>query len=245
MAEMSGIVGLVAAAGRGTRSGLPYPKTLYPLQGRPILSHIAELISQWTDGLVVVASPDGETAIRQCLVEAGIAAEVTIQAEPRGMGDAVLCGETACSLAGAENVLLIWGDVPFIQASTVKAVVAAHRVHGNDFTFATALVDSAYTIVARDPAGHVIGVVETREENDANPMPGERDIGLFLFRKDLVLKALREDLPGKHGKSTGEHGFLYVIRHLAARGLKVEALPIASELDLVSLNSLDDVTAFL
>ena len=44
MAELSA---LVAAAGRGTRAGLPYPKTLFPVQGKPILVHIAELLAPY------------------------------------------------------------------------------------------------------------------------------------------------------------------------------------------------------
>ena len=57
----------------------------------------------------------------------------------------------------------------------------------------------------------------------------------------LILAMLLEELAGKHGKTTGEHGFLYVIGHLVQRGFRVEALPVAEELDLVSLNSLDDL----
>jgi hypothetical protein len=56
---------------------------------------------------------------------------------------------------------------------------------------------------------------------------------------------LREELAGKWGKSTGEHGFLYIIGHLVARGYKVAALPVATKLDLVSLNSMNDVGAYL
>ena len=59
------------------------------------------------------------------------------------------------------------------------------------------------------------------------------------------MPALREELPGKWGTTTGEHGFLYIIGHLAARGCRVEALPVATEMDLVSLNSMKDVHDFL
>ena len=161
------------------------------------------------------------------------------------MGDAVLRLEQSPAFADAEHVLLIWGDVPFIQPETVAVVVAAHRAQGNDFTFVTRLVDSAYTVVSRDTAGQVTRVIETREEGVGQSQAGERDIGLFVFRKTVVLDMLREELAGKWGKSTGEHGFLYIIGHLAARGCKVVALPVATEPDLVSLNSMKDIDAYL
>ena len=233
---------LIAAAGRGTRAGLPYPKTLFKMQGKPILLRVAEALVPHADALAVVASPDGAGPIGECLSDVGIEAQLAIQSEPLGMGHAVLAG-----LAGieAEHVLLGWGDIPFFQLATVAAMVEAHHARGNDFTFATATVESAYTIVSRDSNGRVRGVIESREAGIAEPGPGEREIGLFIFRRGPVWTKLQEDLPGKFGRHTGEHGFLYLIEHLAAAGFKVDALPVASELDLISLNRMADIKAYL
>ena len=229
---------LIAAAGRGTRAGLPYPKTLFEVQGQPIVLRVAQALAPHAGDLVVVASPDGAGPVGECLSGAEFPARIAVQAEPLGMGHAVLAGLAEIA---AEHVLLAWGDIPFFQPETVAAMVAAHHAHGNDFTFATARVDSAYTIVSRDAAGQVLGVFESREAGIADPGPGEREIGLFIFRREPVWAMLQHDLPGRFGKHTGEHGFLYLIGHLAAAGFKVEALPVASELDLVSFNSLGDL----
>lgn len=239
------VCALVAAAGRGTRAGLPYPKTLFPIQGKPILIRIAELLAPYDRMPTIIVSPEGAGPVRECLDGAGLNAHLVEQTLPRGMGDAVLRFENSPAFDSAEHVLLVWGDIPFIQPETVAAVVLIHAAHNNDFTFATRHVDAAYTVVSRDFSGAVTGVVETREMGIVNPQAGEREIGLFLFRKQVVLDALREELDGKRGRTTGEHGFLYLIRHLAARGLRVEALPVATELDLVSLNSMKDVDGYL
>ena len=236
---------LVAAAGRGTRAGLPYPKTLFPIQGLPILVRIARLLQPYDQKPTVIVSPDGMGPIAQCLSDYALAAELVVQSEPRGMGDAVLQFRDSPAFADAENVLLIWGDIPFVQPSTVDAMVTAHRQHQNDFTFATRFVEKAYTVVSRDSQGAVTDVRETRESSLATPPSGERDIGLFIFRKQPVFDLLLEDLPGKFGKTTEEHGFLYVIEHLVSRGCRVEALPVATEQDLVSLNSMTDIHEYL
>ena len=241
---MDDLKALVAAAGRGTRAGLPHPKTLFPIQGKPILVRIAELVAPLDAAPTVVVSPEGEAPIRDCLATHHIASHIVVQPEPLGMGDAVLRFSGSPAYDHAEDVLLIWGDIPFLQRDTLAAVVEAHRTQGNDFTFATRVVDSAYTRVSRDETGRVQRVVETREVGGGNA-PGERDVGLFVFRKELVLEMLREELDGKWGAATGEQGFLYIIGHLSARGCKVAALPVATELDLVSLNSMSDVHAYL
>jgi hypothetical protein len=87
-------------------------------------------------------------------------------------------------------------------------------------------------------------VSETREHGVTSPQPGEREIGLFAFRMQPVFEMLQADLPGKLGSATGEHGFLYVIEYLARSGAKVDALTIATDLDLVSLNSLSDLKQY-
>lgn len=236
---------LVAAAGRGTRSGLPYPKALFYLQGKPILVRILELLLPYDEHPSVVVSPGGEGAIQNCLVDAGRDAFLVVQPTPVGMGDAVLCFYASPAFASAEHILLVWGDIPFIQPETVAALVSVHLTNRNDFTFVTRMVECAYTMVSRSDSGHVSGVLESRESGVVVPGPGERDIGLFVFRKNIVMPMLREELAGKWGSGTGEHGFLYIIGHLAKRGFRVEALPIGTELEIVSLNSIKDVIDFM
>jgi bifunctional UDP-N-acetylglucosamine pyrophosphorylase/glucosamine-1-phosphate N-acetyltransferase len=236
---------LIAAAGRGTRAGLPYPKTLFPIQGYPILLHILDLVVPYDESPTVVVSPDGEPAIQACLDQYGRRAHLVQQLAPRGMGDAVLRFDGSPVVNSTENLLLIWGDVPFIQKATIDGLVNAHLENGNDFTFATRQVESAYTVVSRDEQGRVASVIETREANIQGAIAGERDIGLFIFKRQLVMNWLMRDLPGKFGRTTGEHGFLYIIGHLAQAGFRVAALPIATELDLVSLNNMKDIELYL
>lgn len=232
---------LIAAAGRGTRAGLPYPKTLHPVLGKPILLRLCDLLAAYDNEPTIIVSPDGAEFVRNCLESAGVSAHLVIQPEPLGMGDAVLHFALSPAAQNAEHVLLVWGDIPFIQVETVEGLVATHFEHGNDFTFATREVERAYTRVNRDDQGNVCGVIETREEGAESVSPGERDIGLFIFRPEVLFPILHQDLVGKRGKTTGEHGFLYAIEHLAALGWRVEALQNGTEADLISLNRMSDL----
>jgi bifunctional UDP-N-acetylglucosamine pyrophosphorylase/glucosamine-1-phosphate N-acetyltransferase len=231
---------LIAAAGTGSRAALPYPKTLHPVLGEPILVRLIRLLRHLDPHPTVIVSPGGEALVAQCLDEHRLQAELVRQEAPTGMGDAVLRFRDASSFGTAEHVLLVWGDIPLIQPETVERMCARHFSNGNDFTFVTRHVERAYTIVSRNADGAVASVVETRETG-AEPEPGEREIGLFLFRARPVLDLLAGRLPGSISASTGEHGFLYIIGYLANAGHRVEALPIATELDLISLNRLQDL----
>ena len=198
---------LIAAAGRGSRAGLPYPKTLFLVQGKPILLRICGVLRPYDPRPTIIVSPSGEGPIRECLEKAGLAAHFVRQPEPKGMGEAVLRFAESPAFTAAKHVLLIWGDVPFVQPETVAAMVEAHHSSGNDFTFVSRVVSSPYTIVLRNDIGEVTGVLETREAGLTPPADGERDIGLFIFRKEPVFDTLREDLSGKWGRHTASKVF--------------------------------------
>jgi bifunctional UDP-N-acetylglucosamine pyrophosphorylase/glucosamine-1-phosphate N-acetyltransferase len=204
---MAKIRALIVAAGRGARAGLPYPKTLFSIKGKPILVRILELLNPYDSHPTVIVSPDGLGFIGDCLSQYAMPSHLVVQNEPKGMGDAVLRFVDSPAFLDADHTILIWGDIPFIQQKTLDTLVSRHLLEGNDFTFATKHVDSAYTVLFRDASGGVAQVIESREEGSSSQQAGEREIGLFLFRTSLVIDMLKQDLLGKFGNNTGEHGF--------------------------------------
>jgi bifunctional UDP-N-acetylglucosamine pyrophosphorylase/glucosamine-1-phosphate N-acetyltransferase len=242
---MAKVKALIVAAGRGTRAGLPYPKTLFSIKGIPILVRIFELLNPYDSQPTVIVSPDGLCLIGDCLSQYAMPSHLVVQNEPKGMGDAVLRFIDSPAFLDSDHTILIWGDIPFIQKKTLDTLVGRHFLEDNDFTFATKHVDLAYTVIFRDASGGVAQVIESREEGSGLQQAGEREIGLFIFRTSLVVQMLKQDLLGKFSKNTGEHGFLYVIGHLVKAGHRVVALPIATDLDLLSLNSMKDIDGFL
>lgn len=235
---------LIAAAGQGTRSGLSYPKTLYSLQGKPILVHLLDLFSFIESKPSIIVSPSGKEKILACIQEHSHSADLIVQEHARGMGDAVLHFKESPSFSSASNIILVWGDIPFIQMDTLVQMLTCHEANNNDFTFPTRFVDSAYTVVHRNQEDKIIEVLETKESGIKKPKYGERDMGLFVFKKDKIFSQLEAESPSKIGKSSGEHGFLYVIKELILQGAQIESLPIATEKDLISLNHLEDVQSY-
>lgn len=237
---MSKLSVLIAAAGKGTRAGLPYPKTLHPVEGKPIIIRIIESLQAFDTSPTIVVSPQGKLLIQDCLEANNKKAHFIIQKSPLGMGNAVLQFNNSPTAKDTSDILLVWGDIPFLSEQTVSKIVNTHTKNNNSFTFASIKVNSAYTVIKRDKDNKVQSVIETREEG-IKPIAGERDIGLFVFNKSIVLDLLKEELPGKYGKLTNEHGFLYIIKHLSLLGYQVEALPIATDQELISLNKLSDL----
>ena len=97
---------VIAAAGVGSRAGLTYPKTLFPIKGKPILVRLAELLAPYDVEPTVIVNEGGKEQIKQCLLKNNIQAQLVLQSMPRGMGDAVLCIDNSEEFANSEHVLL-------------------------------------------------------------------------------------------------------------------------------------------
>src|SRR4051812_28383440 len=82
---------LIAAAGTGSRAGLPYPKTLHEVLGKPILVRLIETLKPIDPEPTVIVSPTGRAEVERSLAEHGLTASLVEQPDPTGMGDAVLC----------------------------------------------------------------------------------------------------------------------------------------------------------
>jgi bifunctional UDP-N-acetylglucosamine pyrophosphorylase/glucosamine-1-phosphate N-acetyltransferase len=208
--------------------------------GTPIILRILSLLERYDKNPTVIVSPSGYRLIEKCLLDAAIHAHLVVQDRPLGMGNAVLEYKRSPSFDDTQDLLLVWGDLPFISVTTVEVTMAKHFSSHNDFTLPTRVVDNAYTVVDRTWDGAVYGITETREQQSPKTQRAERDIGLFLFKIAPVFNMLVEELPEKYGGKSGEHGFLYIVQHLVQRGYKVEALPIAQQVEVLSLNTVAD-----
>lgn len=231
---------VIPTAGKGSRTGLDYPKTLFEIDNKPILHHILERFENINANVVIIVSPKSHDLIKKSIKGFQKNIELIVQNQANGMGNAVLQIKKGKNFNNIEDVILVWGDIPYIQKETLDTTLKFHTNNKSDFTFPSKVVKKAYTVISRNANGDVQSVIETREDS-SKPAEGERDMGLFIFKKNIVIPMLEESLDGKISNTTKEHGFLYIISHLVSRNFSVNALPIATELDLISFNSLKDI----
>ena len=229
---------VIPAAGRSSRSGLDFPKSLYKIGGEPILVRLCRSLSVYDSNPVIIINPSHQQQFETVLKEYGVNAKFVFQADALGMGDALLKAETAVS--DDSDVLLVWSDIPFLDKGTIKNLVASHIDAQNDFSLATALCESCYTIVQREN-GLLKAVIETRAAGIPPGKNGERDIGLFIFKKTPVFSLLKEQVEYAEVNGKKEQGFLYIIEKLIKKGFRAEGYPFAVKTDLLSFNTPEDL----
>jgi len=238
---------VIAAAGKGTRSKLNFPKCLFKIEDKEILGRILDALPSNLHSKNIIVSNDGYKPIASyisTLQNKDI--NLIIQENQLGMGNAIL-QLNDIKLTLAHHILLMWGDLPFISDESIENLLSYHFNNNNDFSFLTLMSKNVYTVVERDNLNNIQRVTESKELNDTKKIPssGERDIGVFIFKRDIVLEYLQKDLDNKFGPKSGEHGFLYVIEHLVKDGFKVRGLETHNDIEGVSFNSLEDIKQFL
>jgi molybdenum cofactor cytidylyltransferase len=113
-------VGILLAAGRGTRFGSH--KLLHPLpDGTPLGVASARALRAALDRVVAVVRAD-DAELAAALRAAGCETVVCSRAE-EGMGASIACGVDATPAAAGWLIAL--ADMPFIQPATIAAVAAA------------------------------------------------------------------------------------------------------------------------
>ncbi|HEV7313305.1 bifunctional UDP-N-acetylglucosamine diphosphorylase/glucosamine-1-phosphate N-acetyltransferase GlmU [Sphingopyxis sp.] len=113
------IAAIVLAAGKGTRMKSDLHKVLHPIAARPMLLHLMASVDELSPAKKVVVVGDKADQLEAAL---GGTAELAVQDPQLGTGHAVQQAEGA--LAGFDgDVLILYGDVPFVPAATMRAML--------------------------------------------------------------------------------------------------------------------------
>ncbi len=119
---------LVLAAGKGTRMNSDLPKVLHPIAQAPMLAHALRAGDALEPERKLVVTGHGADQVRAALADIDESAEIVLQEEQNGTGHAVAVARDAlCDFDG--DVIVLYGDTPFIQPETLERMVAARADH--------------------------------------------------------------------------------------------------------------------
>src|SRR5262245_34808937 len=115
---------VILAAGKGTRMKSVTPKVLHRVGGRPILDHVLRAASALRPASTTVVVGHQADAVRDAYASRADIGFV-VQEPQLGTGHALLMAEPRLDSASG-TVVLLYGDVPLLKASTLEALVNQH-----------------------------------------------------------------------------------------------------------------------
>ncbi|MEO8481801.1 MAG: bifunctional UDP-N-acetylglucosamine diphosphorylase/glucosamine-1-phosphate N-acetyltransferase GlmU [Acidobacteriota bacterium] len=235
---MSDLHIVILAAGKGTRMKSALPKVVHPLAGRPIIEHVLGTARGLNASNTILVVGHEADQVRAALADHS-SLQFVEQSPQLGTGHALL--QTESILAGRTGtVLLLYGDVPLLRASTLEQLLEQHHAARAAATVLTAELDDPYGYgrIVRDEAGRLSRIVEERDASGEEQAIREINSGIYAFSLVNLFEALR-------GLATdnaqGEYYLTDLIAAYHRRGLTLETLRLDDETELRGVNSRVDL----
>ncbi|WP_066514942.1 bifunctional UDP-N-acetylglucosamine diphosphorylase/glucosamine-1-phosphate N-acetyltransferase GlmU [Curtobacterium ammoniigenes] len=174
---------VVLAAGQGTRMKSSLPKVLHPLAGLPLIGHVLRTAESIDPAHVAVVVRHDRDRVAAEVAERMTDALVVDQDEIPGTGRAVEVAVAALPATFDGVVVVLSGDVPLLDAESLRQLVDAHLQGGNGATLISAIADDPHGLgrVVRDDAGAFQSVVEHKDADDTQRTISEVNAGVYAF----------------------------------------------------------------
>jgi len=171
---------VILAAGQGTRMKSSLPKVLHPLAGKPMLGHVIDSARELDPEQIVVVYGHGGEQVRETIPDSDLIwAE---QAEQLGTGHAV--EQAMPFLQAVDKVLVLYGDVPLIQADTLKTLIASDT---NLSLLTVRLNDpTGYGRIVRDAYEQIISIVEQKDASPDQLKINEINTGIMCIEHEAL-----------------------------------------------------------
>ncbi len=224
---------VIMAAGKGTRMRSARPKVLHTLAGRHLLQHVLDAAAGLGASRTIVVTGFGAAEVERATAAPGLA---FVMQEPQlGTGHALQ--QAAPLLDDAGTTLILNGDVPLIEAGTLRALVAASG--GERLALLTTLLadPKGYGRVVRRGAaadGTIEAIVEDKEATPAQREIAEIYTGVMAAPTAALkrwLAALRND------NAAHEYYLTDVVGLAVASGTPVVGVAASNETEVLGVNS--------
>jgi len=183
---------IVLAAGAGTRMKSRTPKPLHPLAGKPLIAHVLHTAGELHPEAIVAVVRHERDRMAEAVLEFAPHVRIADQDDVPGTGRAVEQGLDA--IADFEgHVVVLSGDVPLIDADTLRSLVDRHEREGNQMTLLSAHLGDPTGLgrIVRDEAGAFVRIVEQKDASDAERAIDEVNGGIYVFDAAALRAALR------------------------------------------------------
>ena len=167
---------VILAAGQGKRMHSNLPKVLHPIAGKALVSHVIDTARSLSPQTLCLVYGHGGDAVRTTLAAPDLA--WALQEPQLGTGHAVQ--QALPHLKGDGTTLVLYGDVPLIQAETLKRLLQAAQ---DALAILTVELDdpSGYGRIVRNAKGEVVRIVEQKDSTPEERAVREINTGIMAM----------------------------------------------------------------
>lgn len=180
---------IILAGGKGTRMKADCPKVMCNVLFKPMISYVIDAVKEaGAEDICVI------TGYKHEEVEAYLSDDIkTALQEPQlGTGHAVMQADEFIKFHKDDEILILNGDGPLMDAETINKAYDYHKSNRNAITLISAIVDDTEGIghIKRDENGVLLRIVEHKDATPEEKKINESNAGCYWFNGADLLYAL-------------------------------------------------------
>lgn len=233
---------VILAAGKGKRMEDDLPKVLLPLKGQPCINYLLDEVKKIPDiGKPILVVGYKHSDIQKALGESYLYA---IQRQQLGTGHAVMAAESKIS---AKNIIVLYGDVPFVKSSSIKKLMSLHNNKKAMISMFTTRVPDAkgprsnflhFGRIIRDKYNEVAKIVEYKDASDEEKAVTEINPGIYAFNTEWLWNNIHLI---KNDNSQNEYYLTDIAALAIEEGCKIYTAPISYK-EVIGLNTKEQLS---
>lgn len=226
------ILTLILAAGQGKRMHSNTAKVLQPLGGRPMISHLLDTVLTIPEAVSAVIYGHQGEQLQRCIQPLYPRLLWVHQARQLGTGDAVKAAWN--EILQADWVLIITGDTPLIEQSTLLQLLAGAKKNGFALLTAHNAEPFGYGRIIRDDNGGICAIVEEKDATPQQQQITEVNTGIMALKSQL----LRQYLPLiQNNNAQGEYYLTDLIQLCHNDGHSIDAVQAQTFGETLGINT--------
>lgn len=180
---------IILAAGKGTRLKSAKPKVMHEILGCPLIFYPINLAQKIGSSIIGVIG-HGREIVGPYLDQYSVTK--VVQDPPLGTGHAILMTHDALKETPAKDVIIIPGDMPLIEYSSIASLIEIYRKSGTPIGVLTACLPDpfGYGRIIRDEKNNVRAIVEHNDATDEQRKINEINTGVYIIDKAFLLDAV-------------------------------------------------------
>jgi len=223
------VIGIILAAGRGSRFKSEKPKVVHTLLGKPMVYYPYRALKEGLNPSKVGVIVGYKHRLVEEVFKGYPDVEFFFQENPKGgTADAVLKALDLLERYSQGFVAIINGDTPLLLPQTLRAGFEKLKKQNLDGVIFTTVLEepTGYGRIARDKEGRVSAIVEEKDATPEEKRIKEVNGGVYIFRVKPLIEALKEVKPSP---VSGELYLTEVVKIFYQKGLKIDTHPTDRE----------------
>jgi len=183
---------IILAGGKGTRMKSEKPKVMCEVLFEPMLYYVVSAVKEAGAEDICVITGFEHQVVEDYLAKLDGSIKTALQSPQLGTGHAVMQARAFIKDHTADDILILNGDGPLIDAETINKSYKYHKDNNNAITLLSAEVEDTVGIghIKRDKNGTLLRIVEDKDATEEEKKIKESNAGMYWFKGDALLYAI-------------------------------------------------------